>query len=72
MENVTKLVPVVPEDLPSKSILGNAIETGLTSCLIIGYEKDGTFFFSSTMADGPEALWLLEMAKAKLLLAGGA
>lgn len=39
----------------------------LDSVILIGYDKDGGEYFSSTIADGGEVLWLIERAK-KLLL----
>jgi hypothetical protein len=34
--------------------------------VIVGYDKDDEFFFSSTMADGGDVMWMLELAKVKL------
>jgi len=31
--------------------------------VIIGYDKDGELYFTSTYSDGAETLWLLEKAK---------
>jgi hypothetical protein len=41
----------------------------LSNFVIIGWEKDAPheFFFSSTMADGGDVLWLMELAKHKLI-----
>jgi hypothetical protein len=39
----------------------------LENCVIMGYDKQGDFFFSSSMADGGDVMWLLEMLKLKLL-----
>lgn len=39
----------------------------LKQVVVIGYEEDGSFFFSGSHADGPENLWLLEVAKRKLI-----
>jgi len=35
--------------------------------VMVGYDKDGKEFFSSTYADGGKALWLLERLKIQLL-----
>lgn len=34
--------------------------------MLLGYDHDGDFVFASTMADGGDAVWLLELAKIKL------
>jgi len=59
--NVTKL------DIPPERILNKAFEAGLTEVIIIGYAKDGDFYFASSQADGGDVLWLLEMVKRKLI-----
>lgn len=35
--------------------------------MILGYDKDGQEFFSSTYADGGVVLWLMERLKKQLL-----
>jgi len=59
--NVTKL------DIPPERILNKALENGITDVIVIGYDKDGDFYFASCQADGGSVLWLLEMAKRKLI-----
>lgn len=39
----------------------------LKSVVIIGEMKDGQEFFSASIADGPETLWMLERARHKLM-----
>jgi hypothetical protein len=39
---------------------------------VIGKQKDGGYYFSSSLADGGDVLWLLERAKLALMRAGGA
>lgn len=39
--------------------------------IIAGHGKDGEYFFSSTYADGGDALWLAEKFKQALLNVGG-
>lgn len=43
----------------------------LQDAVVIGFRKDGSFFFASTHADGGTIMWLLESAKLKLLQGGG-
>lgn len=42
----------------------------LEGFVLAGYDKDGKEFFSSTYADGGDALWLLERCKKALLEQG--
>ena len=42
----------------------------LEGFVLAGYDKDGNEFFSSTYADGGDALWLLERCKMALLSQG--
>lgn len=39
--------------------------------VIVGWDKEGELFFSSSEPAGPEVLWLLEKAKQALLEIGG-
>ena len=39
----------------------------LESVVIIGFDKDGDLFFSSSESDGGAVLWLMELAKKELL-----
>lgn len=54
------------DDLPSR-ILRAAVEADLDKCIVIGREKDGTFWFSGNFSDAYEILWLLEEAKRELV-----
>lgn len=54
-------------DLPPERILNAALGSDLESCVIVGFDKDGDFYFASTKADGGEVIWFFELAKKKLL-----
>ena len=41
----------------------------LESCVIVGYRKDGTEYFASSIAAADTVTWLLERCKHKLLTA---
>ena len=61
--NVTKL------DLPPDQILEGML--GKLECLVVvGYDKEGQEFFSSSIADGGTVMWLLERCKRELLTLG--
>lgn len=57
-------------DIPVQRVLKSAREAKMSECLIIGYDKRGEFYFASSKADGGNVLWLLEVAKKKLLEIG--
>lgn len=69
-ENVIMFSGTVPGDYDANLILELAARQKLTSAIVIGYDADGDFMFTSSMGSGPECLWLIEMAKKKLLEAG--
>ena len=57
-------------DLPTDTILEQAKGRCTDGALVIGYDEDGHMYFASSMADGGEALWLLEQCKLALLTGG--
>lgn len=66
MGEVVSLPVVTRLDLNADRTLENL--TGkLEGFVLAGYDKDGNEFFSSTYADGGDALWLLERCKMALL-----
>lgn len=50
---------------PDRALEG-AAEYGLDRVVIVGFDKDGGFFFSSSQADSAEVLYFLERAKHEL------
>lgn len=71
MSNVIRFPGVTRLDLDPDTILEEC-KGDLQGFIIAGYEKDGSEFFSSTYADGGDALWLVERFKKALLEAGDA
>ena len=67
MGDVVNLEMVTRLDLPAERVLEKALERGLQSVVIIGYDNEGGEFFASSIADGGTALWLMERFKLKLL-----
>ncbi|MEV5407206.1 hypothetical protein AB0L20_32355 [Streptomyces albidoflavus] len=57
-------------DLPSERILTSALEADLSTVVVIGWDQDNELYFAGSSAYGPENLWLLEMAKTKLIRIG--
>jgi hypothetical protein len=65
MGEVVELDVVTRLDIPAERVLRQATEDNLESAVVIGY-RDGEFYFASSLADGGDVLWLLELAKRKL------
>jgi len=65
--NVEYLDTVTRFDIEPSRILASALESGMSVAVVIGYDNDGQFYFSSSTADGGNALWLMAIAKRKLL-----
>lgn len=61
---------IAGRDTTPALILPKAISADLEHCVVIGWDQDGELFFSSSYAAGPEVLWLLEVAKKRLLEMG--
>jgi lipid-binding SYLF domain-containing protein len=65
--NVVELDVATSLDVPVERILRKAADADLDSAVVIGYDQDGGFYFGCSVADGAETLWLLELAKKRLL-----
>lgn len=48
-------------------VLEGAAEYGLTEVVIVGFDKDGDFYFASSQANSGDVIYLLERAKYNLL-----
>lgn len=57
-------------DLPVERILNKALNKDLDEVVVIGYTKEGEFYFASSKANGHEVLWLLQGAEYKLIKIG--
>lgn len=66
-ENILVFDGVSRLDLPAERVLQSAIDAKIESAVVLGYDSDGEFYFASTKADGGEVMWLMEIAKKKLL-----
>jgi len=69
MSNVIQFRGTTRLDLDPDTVLENT-KGKLDRFVIIGYDKEGEFYFSSTMGDGGDVLWLMEKLKAQLMEAG--
>lgn len=57
---------VTAHELPPDRVLGAAVGQ-LKNVLVIGYAEDDSFYFAGSDPSGPWNLWLLEVAKKKLI-----
>lgn len=57
---------ITDHSLNPDAVLDN-LKGELSSFVLAGYDKNNNEFFSMTMGDGGEALWLIERFKAALL-----
>ena len=65
--NIVELPVITKLDIPSERVLHSAAKHGMDDVVVIGYDNDGEFYFASNKADGGTVIWLLELAKKKLL-----
>lgn len=54
-------------DIPVDRIISNAKKAKLDEIVVLGFGKDGDFYFGASKADGGDILWLLELAKRRLM-----
>lgn len=56
-----------PQGPTVEQVLHAAIEYGLDQVFVLGYAEDGEFYSAINFDDGGEALWLLELAKKRIM-----
>ena len=66
MSNVVQMNWPTRYDISPETVLEAALDK-LQDAVVIGYDKEGEFYFASSKASGPEVLWLLELAKTFLI-----
>ncbi len=65
-DNVIPIGGITRFNVDPNDIIKSA-EGELETAIVIGWDNDGEFYFASSAADGGDILWLLEMAKKRLL-----
>lgn len=65
--NVTNLRRITTVPIPASRVLTGALERNLSEAVIIGWDEDGEFYFSSTHSAVGGVLVLMESAKKKLM-----
>ena len=68
MGTVTKIGCISTLNRPPDDVLEDAIGK-LTDVVVIGYRENGSEYFVSSMASGPDALWLIERTKKRVMAA---
>ena len=71
-DNVIVLPVPTRLDVPVERVLGAAMAAEMETAVVIGWAANGDFYFASSAGDGGDVLWLLEVARKKLMEAGGA
>lgn len=66
-DNVIVLNGKTRLDIPAERVLRAALEGGMSSVVVIGFDADDKEYFASSIADGAMVLWLLERSKLKLM-----
>lgn len=69
-ENVTRLPVITRNDYTALETLARAAEQNLDTAIVLGWHADGGLYVASSIANGPEALWLLKIAEMDLLRIG--
>ena len=67
MGEVVILNTITKLDIPPERILDAAKKADLESVVILGYTKEGKYYGASSLADGGDVLWLMEITRDKLL-----
>lgn len=67
IDNVIPLGNVTRLNIPTDRVLEAAKGHCSDGVVVIGWDDDGTLYFASSIADGGDVLWLMEMCKKNLL-----
>jgi hypothetical protein len=66
-ENVVLWRGVTKKDLPPELVLREVPIGEMESVVILGYMKNGSEYFASSLADGADVVWLMERLKTELM-----
>ncbi|MCP4410063.1 MAG: hypothetical protein GY807_20430 [Gammaproteobacteria bacterium] len=70
MSNVIPLGGITKLDLPTDRVLEQAKDHCSGGVVVMGFDDDGGLYFASSIADGGSVIWLLELAKKRLMEIG--
>lgn len=68
-ENVAIFPGATEEDYDPNVVLAAAQRANLESVFVVGWTQDGELFASASIANCGDLLWLMEVAKAKMMRA---
>lgn len=66
MADIIKFDGQTTHDISAENVVQSASEADLEHAVVIGWEKNGAFYLSSSYGDMAHTLWLLEQAKRAL------
>jgi hypothetical protein len=55
-----------PTGTTADEVLCEAQQAGLKEAVVIGWDSDGHFHYRSSISNGPDVLWLLQLAQRDL------
>jgi hypothetical protein len=66
-DNVVELKLLTTINLPPERILNAALEADLAALVIVGYDKNGEYYFHSSIPHGATINWLLDQCKKRII-----
>lgn len=68
MDNVVQLDCQTTQDIDADQVLSSALEESLEDVVVLGHDKDGQIYLSSSLGNIAEVNLMLDLAKAEILL----
>ena len=66
-DNVIALDVLTTINLPPERILNAALEADLAALVVVGYDKNGQYYFHSSIPHGSTVNWLLDQCKKRII-----
>jgi hypothetical protein len=66
-DNVIALNVLTTINLPPERILNAALEADLAALVVVGYDKNGQYYFHSSIPHGATINWLLDQCKKRII-----
>lgn len=67
MGKVVEFCGVTRLDIPPERVLRAALDAGMKSVVVVGFDADGNDYFAASMADAGEAHWHLARGQHALM-----
>jgi hypothetical protein len=71
MGDVVRWPGITTLDTSPRLVLTFAMREELENCIVLGFKEDGGIYLASSVADGGSMLWLMEIAKTRLMALAG-